>query len=1369
MWGRLPDPLGAPLGVHAHRGVHARGRSRRSAARRAVDRRGRRLRASPTGSSPSAPRSSGAVAQVEVLGIDPAALDVRRARLDAAVAGGGRDEIRADGRRRSTPRSPRSSATSSRKRACARRPRTGSPSYQAAVHRAAWPRPRRSSELAERVPSRGSPIRPSSRSRTHPCSAPPPAAPAARRVRRRELGRSPRRARRVRAPTRPVRPARSTKPSAPTAHRCATRDELRGLLGAYRTRAARTGLAEDPVADDGVPGGARRCCGRRRATCDGGADAGRGVPARRARRRSAPIAVDGAATVGRGGAVVTAQALRRAGLHRRDRGRLLQRLRDRPPAPSRSSAAACRARAGPARSTEPLDEAVEHARSARRAPGSAARRAGWSTATAAIQHLGAGITTVPVGARARPAVDACSPTPRSPRRSASARRAARRSAALATASPAAPRASARSAARRTRSRPKLQPGDVVGGQYEVVGCIAHGGLGWIYLARDRNVSDRYVVLKGLLNTGDADAFEAAIAERQFLAEVQHPLILEIYNFASYDGAGYIVMEYVGGRSLKQILKDRMTPNNGAYDPFPADQAIAYIIEILPAFSYLHSQGLLYCDFKPDNVIQAGDSHQAHRPRRRAARRRRPVGDLRHRRATRRPRSPTSGRASPSDIFTIGRTLAVLAMEFRGYQSTYVASLPPVDDTPLFQRYDSLYRVLGEGDRDRTPTTASSRPTSCATSCSACCARSWPSTAAPPRPRTRPRRRCSARRPARARSSTWTDLPALRVDRADAIGDLARRRVARRRRRSASRCSNRRPSRRSRCSWRRRAPRSTPATFPLADQVRRTRSSPTTRGSGGRCGSSGLAALAHGRLRRRGDRRSTPCSARCRASSRPKLALALACEQTGRRRSRRAALRGVRGRPTRTTSRRPRSAWPGPGERGDDRPARSRALDLVAPTSGAYVGGAPAAGRAAHRRRSRASTSSRAAAASIEDIAIDPRDRLDPRRRRSSPPRSPRWSATVTSRRRTIGDVAGHRAGPARRGRAGVPRAGDAHLRPRRADPARRRGQRGAPADAGVTDPTPIASTARGRVPAVRRGRRRHRPVLRGVRHAARRDRRRGGARPSRHRSAATRRRAAGAARRLDGARAAARSTPTAGARRAGCGRRANATTSASSRRPTSRWCATRGSCTPATRTRPRSRSSDRAPGARRVRRGHDRDRQRRRVARRGARGARRARGCADRRRRPRPAAVVEHWTQRPRRRDRSRAGRRGHCPTSRSPRAANPPSTHLRRRGRRRSGPRRPRWVGDSRCYWLPDDGPAVQVSTDDSWASAQIAQGTHRDVAEADPRAHAITRWLGVDSPGGAPSTASVALDGAGWVLVCSDGLWNYCSSADDLRVARR
>jgi serine/threonine-protein kinase PknG len=246
--------------------------------------------------------------------------------------------------------------------------------------------------------------------------------------------------------------------------------------------------------------------------------------------------------------------------------------------------------------------------------------------------------------------------------------------------------------------PKLKPGELVANQYEVAGCLAHGGLGWIYLARDKNVSDRWVVLKGLLNTGDADALAVAIVERQFLAQVEHPLIVEIYNFVSHDSgdgpAGYIVMEYVGGTSLKQILKNRMRASGGSYDPLPVDQALAYILEVLPAFTYLHDLGLVYCDFKPDNLIQIGDGVKLI-----------DLGGVRRLDDDESAIYGTVGYQAPevaqvgtsvaSDIYTVGRTLLVCMMEFRGYQTRYVASLPSVDDTPLFQQHDSLYRLIAK--------------------------------------------------------------------------------------------------------------------------------------------------------------------------------------------------------------------------------------------------------------------------------------------------------------------------------------------------------------------------------------------------------------------------------------------------------------------------------------------------------------------------------------------------------------------------------------------------------------------------------------------------------------------------------------------------
>ena len=91
--------------------------------------------------------------------------------------------------------------------------------------------------------------------------------------------------------------------------------------------------------------------------------------------------------------------------------------------------------------------------------------------------------------------------------------------------------------------------------------------------------------------------------------------------------------------------------------------------------------------------------------------------------------------------------------------------------------------------------------------------------------------------------------------------------------------------------------------------------------------------------------------------------------------------------------------------------------------------------------------------------------------------------------------------------------------------------------------------------------------------------------------------------------------------------------------------------------------------------------------------------------------------------------------------------------------------IGDSRVYWLPDAGPAVQLSVDDSAAEQQIEAGVPRAVAETSPQAHAITKWLGRDAPDVTPRTGQVVLDGAGWVLVCSDGLWNYASEPEAVR----
>ncbi|GAA2500405.1 serine/threonine-protein kinase [Streptomyces longisporus] len=245
--------------------------------------------------------------------------------------------------------------------------------------------------------------------------------------------------------------------------------------------------------------------------------------------------------------------------------------------------------------------------------------------------------------------------------------------------------------------PKLKAGDVVHGQYEVVGCLAHGGLGWVYLAVDKAVSDRWVVLKGLLDTGDQDAMAAAISERRFLAEIEHSNIVRIYNFVEHldqrTGSldGYIVMEYVGGKSLKEIANGRRTPD-GRRDPLPVEQACAYGIEALEALGHLHSRNLLYCDFKVDNAIQTEDQLKLidmGAVRRMDDEESAIYGTVGYQA----PEVADVGPSVASDLYTVARTLAVLSFDFQGYTNVFVDSLPDPDNIEVFREYESFYRLL----------------------------------------------------------------------------------------------------------------------------------------------------------------------------------------------------------------------------------------------------------------------------------------------------------------------------------------------------------------------------------------------------------------------------------------------------------------------------------------------------------------------------------------------------------------------------------------------------------------------------------------------------------------------------------------------------
>ncbi|GII78799.1 serine/threonine-protein kinase PknG [Sphaerisporangium rufum] len=250
--------------------------------------------------------------------------------------------------------------------------------------------------------------------------------------------------------------------------------------------------------------------------------------------------------------------------------------------------------------------------------------------------------------------------------------------------------------------PKLRAGDIVAGQYEVKGCLAHGGLGWIYLAADRNLDGRWVVMKGLLDTGDLEALAAAEAERRFLTAMDHPNIVKIFNFVNHPDpgtgslVGYIVMEYVGGQSLQEMLRGRLRESDSR-QALPPAQVMAYGLEILRAFGYLHDRGMLYCDLKPANVIQVEEQLK--------------LIDLG---AVRRLDDPDSaiygtvgyqapeiaaqGPSIASDIYTVGRTLAVLSVPFSPASGGSAAPIP--DLGPHYESYQRLLRRATDADPAR---------------------------------------------------------------------------------------------------------------------------------------------------------------------------------------------------------------------------------------------------------------------------------------------------------------------------------------------------------------------------------------------------------------------------------------------------------------------------------------------------------------------------------------------------------------------------------------------------------------------------------------------------------------------------------------------
>ncbi len=132
------------------------------------------------------------------------------------------------------------------------------------------------------------------------------------------------------------------------------------------------------------------------------------------------------------------------------------------------------------------------------------------------------------------------------------------------------------------------------GDYELLEEIAHGGMGVVYRARQVSLN-RTVAVKMLLfgQFAGKTAFERFRAEAQTAAQLQHPNIVAIHEIGETDGQPYFSMDYVAGRNLADLVRDR---------PMAAPHAAVYVRKIALAVQYAHTQGVLHRDLKPANVL-----------------------------------------------------------------------------------------------------------------------------------------------------------------------------------------------------------------------------------------------------------------------------------------------------------------------------------------------------------------------------------------------------------------------------------------------------------------------------------------------------------------------------------------------------------------------------------------------------------------------------------------------------------------------------------------------------------------------------------------------------------------------------------------------